>query len=401
MREQTKKQIRTYEIQLELLSAWIFSERPWRMRRRVEGVGWAGIVLGLPLALAGAFDVLDHLGWSQHLPFTRVWHLLMAALGVALMFAAGRVEQKLKRGAVPRAAARLHFPLCYRCDHDLSALLTDAAAVRVVCPSCGHRQKRSRAPEGFDPQSVLTALSDAERMAKLRDEVQRRTGSVVIPAPSRVSRVATLGHRPRPPRVGVFLLWRVLPRRSHFRWGSGGGLGAAGESWLSTYARTVVTACALPASVLFIVNVIDLAADGRIVTGPGFVVVQGLFTALFVVPVMVAHWSYSRTLLRNTPKVYCSFALPTCYRCGFDLAGLLDDNPRARVVCPECGQRQLRCRLPNLRRVVPPVDVHRPVTPAQPLAPKSSRSAAPPPRPPGVTVRVIRDEPVEAGPRRS
>lgn len=116
----------------------------------------------------------------------------------------------------------------------------------------------------------------------------------------------------------------------------------------------------------------------------------------------LSHALYWRILLRQTPRVYSALAVPTCYRCGFDLAGILTDEPRTRVVCPECGQRQLRCRIPQDRPVVWKARQEpfspRPLTPAQPLAPKRSGPPAPPPLPAGVVVRVIKDEPVEAGP---
>lgn len=195
------------------------------------------------------------------------------------------------------------------------------------------------------------------------------------------------------------MLHRAFPCRAHCRWGSAFGLGGANESVVSLCIRWVGTVPLVVLGVLLVDLLIYRMFYGWIPGGRRLLMAQSLVLFVVAVPVLGAHIRYWRRLLRNTPKVYCSLALPACYRCGFDLAGILTEDPRARVVCPECGQRQLRCRVPNLRGVVPPVDIRRPLTPAQPLVPRPARDvAASKPLPPGVVVRVIKDEPASASP---
>ncbi|MDX2017539.1 MAG: hypothetical protein SFY95_07870 [Planctomycetota bacterium] len=199
-------------------------------------------------------------------------------------------------------------------------------------------------------------------------------------------------------RQRAFARWGFVPRAPHFRWGRrfvSTGHGESGFWWMHR----------VPGSVIY---AILLALNGHLwmTSGGPFRFGSGL-AAFVIAPVVlmvsfacVAHALYWRILLRSTPRVYSALAVPTCYRCGFDLAGILTDEPRARVVCPECGQRQLRCRIPQDRPVVwkAPKEpfIPRPVTPAQPLVPRPARDvAASKPLPPGVVVRVIKDEPVE------
>lgn len=170
----------------------------------------------------------------------------------------------------------------------------------------------------------------------------------------------------------------------------------------------------VPGSVIYAIVIainvhLWMTSGGPFRFGSGLAVFVIAPVALMVSLSCAAHALYWRILLRQTPRVYSALAVPTCYRCGFDLTGILTDEPRTRVVCPECGQRQKRSRLPQDRPVVWKARQEpfspRPLTPAQPLAPKRSRqptsAPAPPPRPTGVTVRVIKEEPVEGDPRRS
>lgn len=147
-------------------------------------------------------------------------------------------------------------------------------------------------------------------------------------------------------RQRAFARWGFVPRAPHFRWGKRARI--PGHTPNSYWGRVRFTT--LPASaVLVVVFVTRSLYHARIPVPRGALewVLCVLALAGSVVLPAVAHALYWRILLRSTPRVYSALAVPTCYRCGFDLAGILTDDPRARVVCPECGFRQMRSLPPQ------------------------------------------------------
>ncbi|MDX2017540.1 MAG: hypothetical protein SFY95_07875 [Planctomycetota bacterium] len=62
---------------------------------------------------------------------------------------------------------------------------------------------------------------------------------------------------------------------------------------------------------------------------------------------LIVWLSYRRADRRTRPWTYYRLYVPRCARCEFPLGGLLEPDPAQRVVCPECGFRQMRSLPPQ------------------------------------------------------
>lgn len=372
MSELTKKHVDAYEAYLKALVRWHVDRLRWRKRWlwvAALAIGWT---LSTTALLFSASDYLGQFGWFKHYSLKEFWGLLQMVPGVGVFLLATRIEARLKRRMLPRAAVQLYLPFCYACKFDLSPLLSDHPDARVTCPECGQRQKRSRAPEGFQPHTIRASLVRAVQMDKLRKEAARRLQRAATPTtalpPGPRARILSARSRGR-----AFALFGVAPRRAHARWASMNIGSGHGESEVLAIARLSGIWICIPLAVMY--GLLGLAGENLLTSASLQIIIVNIFLALLTLFGLVAYVRRVRTLLRHSPRAYALLALPTCYRCGFDLAGILTDEPRARVVCPECGQRQLRCRIPQDRPVV--------------------WKAAPKSPPSGVVMRFNRDEPVQ------